>query len=47
MSSSLKLTVSGLSIPVTANDLIEIKMLTPTWATNPTNVYYNGHILIK
>lgn len=29
---------TGLSIAVVAGDYIEIKMLTPTWATNPTTV---------
>lgn len=31
-------TVTGLSIAVAANDYAEIKWVTPTWVTNPTNV---------
>lgn len=34
-------------IPVTVDDFIEIKITTPTWATNPTSVVYTGHIWIE
>ncbi len=47
ISSATYLTVSGLSIPISANDLIEFKLLTPTWATNPTVLYFTGNILVK
>jgi hypothetical protein len=30
--------VTGLSIAVSAGDYVELKWVTPTWATNPTNV---------
>lgn len=30
--------ISGLSVPLAANDLISVKWTTPTWATNPTQV---------
>ncbi len=38
---------SGLSIAVTTSDYIEIKWVTPTWATNPTNVRATAHILVE
>lgn len=36
--------ITGLSIPLngTASDFIEVKMITPTWATNPTNLFVSG-----
>jgi trimeric autotransporter adhesin len=35
---------TGLSVPIngTASDFIEIKMTTPAWVTNPTNVFVSG-----
>lgn len=47
ISSAAYLTVSGLSIPIRANDLIEFKLLTPTWVTNPTALFFTGNILVK
>lgn len=37
---------TSLSITVAAGDYIEIEVVCPTWATNPTSVGYNGHIII-
>jgi hypothetical protein len=39
---------SGLSIPVTAGtDYIEVKWVTPTWSTNPTNVLISVILFVK
>jgi hypothetical protein len=38
--------VTGLSIAVSAGDYIEGKWVTPSWATNPTNVLINVNIYI-
>ena len=38
---------NGLSIAVVAGDYIEMKWVTPTWATNPTNVCISAQIHIK
>ena len=38
---------TGLSIPVTAADLVEIKWICPTWATNPTGVYMTAVVYIE
>ncbi|MDD3436740.1 MAG: hypothetical protein PHC64_06275 [Candidatus Gastranaerophilales bacterium] len=37
---------SGLNIPVSAGDYIEIKWITPTWATNPTGVSSSSVICV-
>lgn len=37
-------TASALSIAIAAGDYVEIKMVAPTWATNPTNVFIYGMI---
>lgn len=39
--------ITGLSIPVAAGDFIEIKWVTPTWATNPTNVVIDVQIYVQ
>lgn len=38
---------TGLSIAVSAGDYFEIKILTPTWATPPTNIRVGGHVYIE
>lgn len=35
------------NIPVTAGEYINIQWLSPTWATNPTNVNFNAYIRIE
>ena len=40
-------TSSSLNIPVVAGDYIEIKMVCPTWVTNPSGVRGNGYIIIE
>jgi hypothetical protein len=37
----------ALSIAVTAGDYIEIKMINPTWATNPATAIFGGYIYIE
>ena len=39
--------LTGLDIPVNAGDAIEIKWLTPTWATNPTGVRLKFNLFIR
>lgn len=38
---------TSLSIAVSAGNTVVIKMVCPTWTTNPTNVYLSGHIYIE
>lgn len=38
---------ASLSIPVVADDYIEIKFVNPAWATNPANMTVGGHIYIE
>lgn len=38
---------TGLSIAVSAGDYFEIKWITPTWGTNPTNVRVSGTVYIE
>lgn len=38
---------TGLSIPVSVGDYIEIKGIQPTWATNPATCIYGGYIYIE
>lgn len=38
---------TSLAISLSAGDYFEIKMVNPTWATNPTNVVIGGNILVK
>lgn len=38
--------VTGLNISVTAGDAIEMKWLTPTWVTNPVNIFINTNLFI-
>ena len=38
---------TDLSIAVVQGDYIEIKMVSPTWATNPLNVYLSGVVYIE
>ena len=40
-------TNSALSIAVVAGDYFEIKMVCPTWATNPSYVCFGGYIYIE
>ena len=35
------------NLAVAAGDFVEVKLTTPTWATNPTNVYGNATIFIQ
>ncbi len=39
--------ITGLSIAVVAGDYIEIKWVTPTWATNPTLVYVEAQVFVN
>lgn len=39
--------VTGLAISVTAGDTIQCKWTTPTWATNPTDVYPVIQVLVE
>lgn len=41
-----KVNVDTLTIPIAENDEIEFKLLTPTWATPPTQVRIFGNIVI-
>lgn len=38
---------TGLNIAVTRGGYILLQLDTPAWVTNPTNVYFQGHILIE
>lgn len=38
---------TALSIPVLAGDFFSIKLVTPAWATNPTNVQFNAIVYVK
>ena len=38
---------SAMSVSVSAGDYIEFKIVTPTWATNPTNVRTSGMVYIQ
>lgn len=38
---------TSLAISLSAGDYFEIKMVNPTWATNPTNVIIGGNVLVK
>jgi hypothetical protein len=38
---------TGLSIPVASGDYIEIKMVCPSWATNPVFEALNGYVLVR
>jgi hypothetical protein len=38
---------TGLSIAVVAGDYIEIKLVNPTWVTNPANVRFGAAIYIE
>lgn len=39
--------VTGLSLAVVASDLLLLKIITPTWVTNPTGVVINGLIYVQ
>jgi hypothetical protein len=41
------LTVTGLNCAVTAGDYVEIKWVTPTWATNPVGLYLNVQMFVE
>jgi hypothetical protein len=38
---------TGLSISVAATDYVEFKWITPTWPTNPTNIYLFAQIFLE
>ena len=38
---------SSLSIAVSAGDYVMIKMVNPTWATNPTSVRFGGYLVLE
>ena len=38
---------AALGISVNAGDYIEIKVVCPTFATNPTSVYFSGHLYLE
>lgn len=38
---------TALNIPVNEGDNIQIKVVTPVWVTNPTNVAFSGTIMIE
>lgn len=42
-----RFTNTSLSITVAAGDYIELKMLSPSWGTNPTGVTLGGHIYVE
>lgn len=44
---SLFYNFTGLAIAVVAGDYIEIKWLTPTWVTNPTNLRVSAEIFVE
>jgi hypothetical protein len=46
-SSTNNLAVTGLSQAVTAGDYIAVKMVTPAWVTNPTQVRMFGYVYIE
>jgi len=37
----------ALSIAMAAGDFFEIKMINPTWATNPVNCFFGGYIYLE
>ena len=37
----------AMSLPIAAGDAINIEFTTPTWATNPTAVFYNATIEVE
>ena len=41
-----QLAATGLSIALAAGDLVQVKAINPTWATNPTNFRPNGRIIV-
>ncbi len=43
----VSITNSSMSASVTAGDYLEIKVVCPTWATNPTNVVLSGSLYIE
>lgn len=38
---------TNLSIPISAGDYIELKLVTPSWATNPTSVQFTCVVYIE
>lgn len=40
-------TITGLNIPITQGQFIAIKMVTPTWVTNPTNTFGSVLMYVK
>jgi hypothetical protein len=38
---------TGLNISVSAGDFIEIKHVTPTWATDPVAIFWSGYIYVR
>lgn len=43
---SAVINISGLAIEIAANDFINIKIVTPTWVTNPLNVRAFGTVFV-
>lgn len=43
----LQTVINSLNIPLSSGDYIEFKWVTPTWATNPTNVAVNAQVLVN
>jgi len=46
-SSTFQLSNTTMNIPVVVGDYLHVKWVTPTWATNPTNLRYTGIIYIE
>jgi hypothetical protein len=38
---------TALNIPIVAGDFIEMKLVNPTWATNPTGTFIGGHLTLE
>jgi len=37
---------AGVGVAVAKNDIWAMKIICPTWATNPTNVYFSGRLIL-
>lgn len=46
-SADFSISATGLSTAVVAGDYLEVKIVTPSWATNPLAVRISGHIYIE
>lgn len=38
---------TNLNITVAEGDLLQLKLVTPIWATNPVNIYWGGLIVVE